>query len=166
MNTAIVPPVMSSRDHDHQHCVSRVLRQVDAASDLKRLKLTPVRRRTLEILLESHRALGAYDLLDRLGAEGLGSRPVTAYRALGFLMKNGFVHKIERLNAYVACMHPSQSHHPAFMVCRACRAVAEAQAEPAKGALGQAARAVGFVIEHTVVEAVGLCAACRLEAGT
>ncbi len=160
------PPPMSAQDHDHRHCVTRVLGEVAASTDAQSLKLTPQRRRALEILLESHKALGAYDLLERFQAEGLGSKPVTAYRALDFLMKNGFVHKIEGLNAYVACMHPSESHHPAFMVCRSCRSVAEAQAEPAKGTLGQAARTVGFAIEHTVVEAVGLCSTCQAEAAT
>ncbi len=157
---AAKPPTTA---HDHDACISRVLTEVDASSDLNHLKLTPQRRRALEILLESHKALGAYDLLERFQAEGLGSKPVTAYRALEFLIRNGFVHKIEGLNAYVACMHPAEFHHPAFMVCRNCRTVAEAESEPAKGVLGQAARAVGFTIDHTIVEAVGLCATCQSE---
>ena len=79
---------------------------------------------------------------------------------LDFLVENGFVHKIERLNAFVACAHPGQTHSPAFMICRICDAVAEAQSLPAKGALGAAARAAGFQIERTVVEAEGVCPAC------
>ncbi len=47
--------------------------------------MTPVRRRVLEILLEKHRAMGAYDVLDRLAAEGFGNQPPVAYRALDFL---------------------------------------------------------------------------------
>jgi len=159
-------PVMSPADHDHSDCLCRVLDAVEGSCELNRLNLTPVRRRSLEILLESHRALGAYDLLERLRLEGFGSKPVTAYRALDFLMKNGFVHRIEGLNAYVACMHPSESHTPAFMVCRTCRAVAEAQALPQDAALGRAAESVGFSIENTVVEVMGLCAACQSGAET
>jgi Fur family zinc uptake transcriptional regulator len=82
--------------------------------------LTPVRRRVLEILLAQHRALGAYDILDTLREEGLGSQPPVADRALDFLIKNGFAHKIERLNAFIACTHLGQSHTPAFLICWNC----------------------------------------------
>ena len=124
------------------------------------LRLTPVRERTLAILLAEHRALGAYDVLARLSAEGLGSQPPVAYRALDFLVKAGLAHKIEALNAYTACVHLGATHTPAFLICRKCEAVAEADTAPAKGRLGDAARAAGFVIERTVVEATGLCPDC------
>ncbi len=122
--------------------------------------MTPVRRKVLELLLEEHRALGAYAILDMLSEAGFGSQPPVAYRALDFLAEHGFVHKIERLNAFVACAHPGEAHSPAFMICRVCDAVAEAQSAPTKGALGTAARATGFQIERTVVEAEGVCPAC------
>ncbi len=122
--------------------------------------MTPVRRKVLELLLEEHRALGAYAILDMLSEAGFGSQPPVAYRALDFLAEHGFVHKIERLNAFVACAHPGEAHSHAFMICRVCDAVAEAQSAPTKGALGTAARATGFQIERTVVEAEGVCPAC------
>ncbi|GGX66098.1 hypothetical protein GCM10007385_39130 [Tateyamaria omphalii] len=114
----------------------------------------------MELLLQEHRALGAYALLDLLKDAGFGSQPPVAYRALDFLTENGFVHKIERLNAFVACSHPGESHSPAFMICRLCDSVAEAQSAPAKGVLGDAAKAAGFQIEKTVVEAEGVCPTC------
>jgi Fur family zinc uptake transcriptional regulator len=55
---------------------------------------------------------------------------------------------------------PSHAHTPAFMICRLCDAVAETHSSPARGALGDAARATGFRIERTVVEAEGVCPAC------
>lgn len=136
------------------------LASADARSTAEGLRLTPVRRKVLELLLQEHRALGAYAILDLLRDAGFGSQPPVAYRALDFLVENGFVHKIERLNAFVACAHPGQTHSPAFMICRKCDAVAEAHSAPAKGALGAAARATGFQIERTVVEAEGVCPAC------
>jgi hypothetical protein len=57
-----------------------------------------------------HRALGAYAVLDQLREAGFGSQPPVAYRALDFLVAHGFAHKIERLNAFVACAHPGESH--------------------------------------------------------
>ena len=148
-------------DHDHAACVTGALNAAEAACRDKGLHLTPVRRRTLEILLEHHTALGAYEVLDRLSADGFGSKPPVAYRALAFLTENGFAHRIERLNAFVACARPGAgSHAPAFMICRKCDAVAEAQSTPSEGALGAAAKAAGFQIERTVVEAEGVCPAC------
>lgn len=146
--------------HDHATCVLDGLLAAEVRCSSEGLRFTPVRRKVLEILLEEHRALGAYVILDRLRNEGFGSQPPVAYRALDFLVINGLAHKIERLNAFIACAHPHEPHAPAFMICRLCDAVAEAQSSPARGALGAAARATGFRIERTVVEAEGVCPAC------
>ena len=76
-------------------------------------------------------------------------------------------HMMEKLkeagceNAFVACGHPDGDCAPAFLICRSCEKVAEAQASPADGALGASAAAAGFVIERAVVEVVGLCPGCQ-----
>jgi Fur family zinc uptake transcriptional regulator len=131
--------------HDHGACVAAALAAAEAVCAARGAQLTPVRRRVLEILLESHGAMGAYDVLARLDAEGMGKQPPVAYRALSFLVDQGLAHRIEKLNAFVACSHPGGAHAPAFMICRACGTVAEA----------------GFRIERTVMEAEGLCPACQ-----
>ena len=147
--------------HNHATCISDALRSAERICARADLKLTPVRRRVLEILLESHAALGAYDVLSRLDAEGLGSKPPVAYRALGFLVDHGFAHRIEGLNAFIACAHPGSDHAPAFLICRGCRTVAETRAT---APLGAAAAQTGFAIEQTVMEAQGLCPACQADA--
>jgi len=144
--------------HDHRTCAAKALAVAEETCSERGLSLTPLRRRTLEILLESHAALGAYDVLARLEAEGFGSKPPVAYRALGFLVENGFAHRIEGLSAFVACDRPGAAHAPSFLVCRACRRVAE---EAIAAPLEPEAEAEGFAIERTVVEAQGLCPACR-----
>ena len=145
--------------HDHTSCIHSALHAAENACKDRGAQFTPVRRRVLEILLESHRALGAYDVLARLSTEGLGSKPPVAYRALGFLVEQGFAHRIERLNAFVACTHPGATHDPAFMICRACHKVAEAETAPS--VLSDAIGDSGFSIEQTVIEAEGLCPACQ-----
>ncbi|MGR3321385.1 MAG: transcriptional repressor [Pseudooceanicola sp.] len=145
------------RPHDHARCVASALGRVEAECAERKLQLTPVRRRVLEILLEHHAALGAYDVLERLAQEGLGSKPPIAYRALNFLVEHGFAHRVERLNAFVACGHPGESHAPAFLICRSCRHVAETEARAPIADAG----AAGFAVETTVVEAEGLCPACQ-----
>ena len=150
--------------HDHGRCVAAGIAAAEERCADKGLQFTTVRRKALEILLQEHRALGAYEVLDRLRDAGFGSQPPVAYRALDFLVANGFAHKIERLNAFIACAHPGTSHSPAFMICRLCDSVAEAHATPTRGALGQAARDAGFRIERTVVEAEGVCPSCAEKA--
>ncbi|NBD29799.1 MAG: transcriptional repressor [Alphaproteobacteria bacterium] len=150
--------------HDHGSCITSGLKAAEAHCQSKGLRFTPVRRKALEILLQEHRAIGAYEMLDKLRDAGFGSQPPVAYRALEFLIANGFAHKIERLNAFIACAHPGASHSPAFMICRVCDSVAEAQSSPARGALGDAARTTGFKIERTVVEAEGICPTCAEKA--
>ena len=147
--------------HDHAHCIEDGMAAADECCRAAGARLTPARRRVLEILLERHRAMGAYEILDILRDEGLGSQPPVVYRALDFLVSQGLVHRIERLNAFAACAHPGADHTPAFLICRNCDRVAEATSDATKGRLGEAARASGFRIERAVVEAVGLCPDCN-----
>ncbi len=151
-------------EHDHKACVEDGLTAAEARCAAEGLRLTPVRRQVLEFLLRDHRALGAYAILDLLRDAGFGSQPPVAYRALDFLVEHGFAHKIERLNAFVACAHPDHSHSPAFMICRLCGAVAEAESAPAKGALAVAAKSAGFQIERAGVAAEGICPLCAEKA--
>ncbi len=152
--------------HDHASCVDDGVEAVEAYCKTEGLQFTEVRRRVLEMLLKEHRAFGAYEILDQLREENLGSQPPIAYRALDFLVKHGFAHKIERLNAFIACHHPGQSHAPAFLICRVCDAVAEAKSQPSRSMLASTARKAGFTIERTVIEAVGVCPNCTDDANT
>lgn len=152
-------PRFGFSDHDHSSCIAQTVQEVEARCAAERLQLTPVRRRVLEILLQRHQALGAYDILDVLRAEGLGSQPPVAYRALDFLVKHRFAHRIEKLNAFVACTHPGEDHTPAFLICRDCNGVAEAQ--DARVALDRSARESGFAIESATIEFEGLCPGCQ-----
>lgn len=150
--------------HDHHQCISDGLKRAETLCADQGLRFTPARRRVLEILLQEHRAMGAYDILDILREENFGSQPPVAYRALDFLVRHGFAHKIERLNAFIACAHPGRSHTPAFFICRVCNAVAEGHGESGAGLMERAARETGFVVEQAVIEAVGLCPDCRATA--
>lgn len=149
------------RPHDHAACRGRALASARGACAARGLRLTPARAFALEALLESHRAMTAYELLDRLRAAGLGSQPPVAYRALDFLVENGFAHRIERLGAYVACAGAEGPHPAAFLICRACRSVAETTLPEGAPELDRLAEAAGFAADRVTLEAEGLCAACR-----
>lgn len=154
------PPVAFAT-HDHHDCVAGLLTRAEGLCERNGSRLTPVRRRVLEILAESHRALGAYDVLDRLSKDGFGNQPPVAYRALDFLVEQGLAHRIARLNAFMACTHAGESHNPSFFICRTCNAVAEAPATPIRAVVNEAAAAIGFSAERIAVEVTGLCPGCR-----
>jgi Fur family transcriptional regulator, zinc uptake regulator len=150
--------------HNHRQCRTSGLREAQDFCTIRGLRLTPVRARVLEILLESHSALGAYDILDRLKADGLGGQPPVVYRALDFLVEHGFVHRLERLNAFAACAHPATEHEAMFLICSDCNQVAETSLAPIAADIDRAALALGFGVESRVVEVVGRCPACQVAA--
>lgn len=153
-------PAAAFHVHDHAHCSHDVLAEADRIARDRRLRLTPVRRRALEILLESHRAMGAYDVLERLAEDGYGNQPPVAYRALEFLVEHGLAHRIRRLNAFTACMQPGAAHAPAFFICDSCDAIAEVSEAAVRHLLNETAAAIGFTVTRVNVEALGTCPAC------
>ena len=121
-------------------------------------RLTPPRRRVLELLLQANAPLKAYDLIAAFGREGQPAKPPTVYRALEFLERLGFAHRIESLNAYVPCRLEG-GHSAAFLICDCCGEAEEIAPDfAAQIALAQAA---GYTVRVVTLEARGLCAACR-----
>ena len=154
-------PSKAFHAHDHGVCTDDALAQAEVVCAAAGAKLTPVRRAALEILLTEHRAMGAYEVLDKLSEAGFGKQPPVAYRALDFLVDQGLAHRIRRLNAFAACVQPGRDHAPVFLICSGCDAVPEAPGTPVRAALNTAAEAIGFAVDRANIEAVGLCPACR-----
>ena len=152
--------IVAFEAHEHESCVADGVRAAEEVCSRRSVRLTDARRRVLEILLSEHKALGAYDVLARLSDKGEPAHPPAAYRALEFLVENGLAHRIERLNAYVACVLPEERHRPGFLICRDCHCVAETLVAPDAGALGEAATQIGFQIEQASIEVEGLCPTC------
>ncbi len=130
-------------------------------------KLTELRRQVLGLVLDHPEPSGAYDLLDRLRAMRGPSAPPTVYRALEFLVEHGFIHRVERLSAFVGCIddgHHAHDHaHDAqFLICTQCRRVTEIDDHAISHALDAAAARAGFSLARATIEAEGICSACRL----
>ena len=158
VRTAATPVAL--KKHEHSHCIDDAINTAETYCKNTKLRLTPIRRKVLEILLQEHRAIGAYTILERLRKDGFGSQPPLAYRALEFLTKHGLAHKIERLNAFTSCTHPTQEHTPAFLICRTCNSVAETTLDAAKTSLAGIAHAAKFQMEELVMESEGVCFSC------
>ncbi|WP_091741692.1 Fur family transcriptional regulator [Phenylobacterium immobile] len=125
-------------------------------------RLTPPRRRVLELLLRADGPRKAYDLIADFGESGAPAKPPTVYRALEFLERLGFAHRIESMNAYVPCRLNTAEHRAAFLICECCGAAEEF--EPDFSVQIAAAAARGYELRALNLEARGLCAGCRAEA--
>ena len=132
-------------------------------------------RKVLSALGRSEKPLSAYDILDRARSDALKA-PVQVYRALEKLAERGLVHRIEALNAFVACSehdehchagrgseHRHPSHRPGFIICRDCGSVREFENERVAGIADEAAGA-DFSVELVSLEVYGRCAACQARA--
>jgi Fur family zinc uptake transcriptional regulator len=154
--------VFPAPNHDHDRCTADALAHAQALCEARAQRLTPIRRQVLEALLGSHRALGAYDIIDRVASRGGRPAPITIYRALDFLTEHGLVHRIESRNAFVACVHSHEGGDLiAFLICDTCGSVGEAPSHSVAGALLSAARSAGFAPKTQVIEITGVCAHCR-----
>ncbi|MNE62998.1 Zinc uptake regulation protein [compost metagenome] len=106
-------------------------------------------------------AISAYDLLDLLRVNEPQAKPPTVYRALDFLLDQGFVHKVESTNSYVLChLFDQPTHTSAMFICDRCGAVKEKAAEGVEDIMHTLAAKMGFALRHNVIEAHGLCSAC------
>ena len=158
--------------HDHTACAHAedqaarapaALAAAEACCAARGEKLTPLRRSVLAALYASHRPVSAYDLIERIAASGQKPpAPVTIYRTLDFLRTQGFIHRLESLNAFIACPSDHRPDEPiVFMICEGCGGVDEVASEPVYAALGAVARGQGFIPHRSVIEMTGLCSHCR-----
>jgi Fur family transcriptional regulator, zinc uptake regulator len=124
-------------------------------------KLTPIRRKVLELLLTSGRATKAYSLLDEMRQIHPGSAPPTVYRALDFLLSAGLVHRIESINAFTVCHDLTQCQHGILVVCQQCGNVTELHEPKLRQALVAQIEGAGYRLASEEIELKGLCAACQ-----
>ncbi|ODT67571.1 MAG: Fur family transcriptional regulator [Pelagibacterium sp. SCN 63-23] len=105
--------------------------------------------------------LSAYDILDRLRDHGIRA-PLQIYRALDKLVERGLAHRLESLNAFVACADVlcHRKGLIAFAICDGCGKVDEFADAVIEERLGSWAGKTGFRIERTTMEIRGKCAGC------
>lgn len=134
--------------------------RIAAASELCRLsgeRFTPLRSHVLELIIDDGGAIKAYDLLERLKPELGSPKPPTVYRALEFLSKMGLIHRVEALNAFIACDNAHDGHMAEFFICETCRIVEERHAHD-----HGVCKPDGFAITRSIVEHYGTCIACAV----
>jgi Fur family zinc uptake transcriptional regulator len=146
--------------HDHAHCTADLIARAERTCERRGSKLTGQRREILSSVAQSHSAVGAYDIIERMAEHGPRPAPITVYRALDFLLAHGLVHKIESRNAFVACSHSHEGQPAALLICEACGTVAELDAPEIFERITAKAKARKFSTARTMIEISGTCGAC------
>jgi Fur family transcriptional regulator, zinc uptake regulator len=126
------------------------------------VRLTPIRRKVFETLLATHRPLGAYEIIDELALSGIKRlAPITIYRALDFLLEQGFIHRLSSRNAFIACPHHHGPHELiTFLICEGCGGVDEIASTSLSSSLESVLDHRHFKARSRIVEIVGLCGHC------
>lgn len=123
--------------------------------------LTALRQRVLDMVVLAETPIKAYDLLRLLQVEHRNASPPTVYRALDFLLRTGYIHRLPSLNAYVSCQSMGAAHTAAFLICNRCSRAYELADPQVTLALTDMANAQGFSPDLHIVEIHGICRHCR-----
>lgn len=150
-----------SHVHDHSVCVHTAIAAAEQLCQSRGVQLTPIRKRTLELIWSNHKASKAYDILDQLKPELDSAKPTTVYRALDFLLEQGLIHRVESLNAFVGC-HCSTTHHEQILlICSKCHEVEELPVDHTLNGLDARLKESGFFPQRKTLEIHGLCQDCQ-----
>ncbi len=147
-------------EHDHKKCVSKALGIAEHLCVARGVQLTPIRHQVLELIWGSHKAVKAYELLDRIKPLQNAAKPATIYRALDFLIEQGLIHRVESLNAFVGCSCSGHQHEQLLMICNNCQEVEERSAPEVMQALSQEIKQADFIVHSKAIEIHGICAKC------
>ena len=147
-------------DHNHDGCITKAIQVAEQLCTNRGVRLTPIRRKILELVWESHRAVKAYDLLDRIKPLEASAKPATVYRALDFLLGQGLIHRVESLNAFIGCNCSDHQHELLLLICNRCQEVEERPALEVMEAVAKEIGQAGFQVQRKAIEVHGLCAQC------
>ncbi|WP_090828874.1 transcriptional repressor [Nitrosovibrio tenuis] len=146
--------------HNHKKCINEALSMAGQLCMTRGVRLTPIRYQVLELIWGSHKAVKAYDLLDRIKPLQPMAKPATVYRALDFLIEQGLIHRVESLNAFIGCSYSGQQHEQLLLICKLCHEVEERAAEKVMKTLAREMKQLAFVAHSKSIEIHGICIKC------
>ncbi len=114
----------------------------------------------LEMTRRRNCPTSAYDVLEELRKSNPKLAPTTVYRALAALIERGRIHRLESLNAYIACQCENHNHASILSICDGCGCVEESVEPDLLAKLSLVLRKTGFAAKRHVIEVHGRCAAC------
>lgn len=143
----------------------QIIEQAELRCKKQGARLTSKRKQVLAGLLQSDKALSAYELVDYCKNEFDTTIPaMSVYRILTFLENEQLVHRLKLANKYIACAHIACDHDhvvPQFLICGQCQRVKEISID--KSIIQQLVESVkeaGFQLRSTQLEMDSLCQNC------
>ncbi len=152
---------LKQKPHNHQRCFEQAIKTAEKICNESGKRFTSQRKAILELICSSHKAIGAYELLEQFQKQDPKAKPITIYRNLEFLLENGLIHKIESLNAFIGCLDAGKHHHTAILICKVCHNAYEFIAEQAIQNLQEISMEHQFQTESLIIELHGYCASCQ-----
>jgi Fur family zinc uptake transcriptional regulator len=146
--------------HNHSTCVQTALNNASQLCIERGVQLTDIRKQVLELIWENHHAVKAYDLLERIKPLQAAAKPATIYRALDFLREQGFIHRVESLNAFIGCCDLKTRHEQLLLICKQCENVEERHSDLVMQALAQELKNANFIPHSKAIEIHGICQNC------
>ena len=141
-----------------------LIEQVEGICASRGVRLTPQRKRVFELILANKKASSAYELLEQLKQSEPQAKPPTVYRALDFLLEQGFIHRVESTNSFICCCScNAHKHFSQLLICDKCGSVIELQDDDLISQLANNAEKHGFQLTNHVIESHGTCQACSTE---
>ncbi|PLK59122.1 transcriptional regulator Zur [Candidatus Palibaumannia cicadellinicola] len=141
---------------------TNLLNQAVKLCEQRNVRMTPQRLEVFRLIIKQNNAISAYELLNLLQESEPQAKPPTIYRALDFLIDQGFIHRVESTNSFMLCYNfTDRSHTSAFFICDKCGQVTEKVSEKIKNILQSMAAKASFTMSHNIVEAHGFCPECN-----
>lgn len=128
----------------------------------KSAELSNNQQLVMDLLEKEPNPMSAYMILDQLRRSGFRA-PLQVYRALEKLIDIGKVHRLESLNAYIACSHVSCEKNgvTAFLICDRCDHVQEVCDDSVSLFVAELAQKTKFSAARSSIELNGVCDACE-----
>ncbi|NOH80689.1 zinc uptake transcriptional repressor Zur [Vibrio sp. RE86] len=142
----------------------QLVKQIEELCTARGVRLTTQRKRVFELICASPKASSAYELLEELKQSEPQAKPPTVYRALDFLLEQGFIHRVESTNSYIQCCScNANKHFSHLLICDNCGNVIELQDDSLVALLANNAKEHGFTINNHVIESHGICQSCSTD---
>jgi Fur family zinc uptake transcriptional regulator len=139
----------------------QLVKQIEEICAARGVRLTTQRKRVFELICASPKASSAYELLEELKQTEPQAKPPTVYRALDFLLEQGFIHRVESTNSYIQCGScNAHKHYSHMLICDKCSNVIELVDDSLVALLVNNAEERGFTITNHVIESHGVCKSC------
>ncbi|MCL2020869.1 MAG: transcriptional repressor [Betaproteobacteria bacterium] len=125
-------------------------------------RLTRLRRDILDVICAENAPVKAYDLIERMRGKGRRVTPTTMYRTLEFLLQNGFIHRVNFLNAYLPCTGKHKNHTALLLfVCSECGQTREIDDAQLYNAMHRRLNELGIYLKDSRIEIQAACQSCR-----